>query len=189
MCVRILTVFCVLLFLAGCVSQPMAEAEKTSEASQMVEERPVELNVDQKDLAVYRYNNRLYVIGDEAMKASFVAHKHLPYTKTTLGGGPQGETVIYDVKKKDSVYTEGLMERFNEIAWMLESNDIYTAWKYKGRIFVIGDAKMNEKFSTHKHLPYTKTLLGAGPHGETVIFQVDKKNPELASNLEKAYLK
>jgi len=188
MFVKILMVFSVLLCGVGCVAQTTPKAVESASKS-AVEERPVELNVDQKEIAVYRYNNRLYVIGDEETKAAFVAHKHLPYTKTTLGAGPQGETVIYEVKKKDPAYTEDLMEKFNEIAWMLESNDIYTAWKYKGRIFVIGDATMNEKFSTHKHLPYTKTLLGAGPHGETVIFQVDKKNPELASTLENAYLR
>ena len=182
MLTRVLIVCSVLLSLVGCVSQPSAQTATAAD------ERPVELNVASSDMSVYRYNGRLYVIGDEATKASFVAHKHLPYTQTTLGGGPNGETVIYEVKKKDAAYTENLVQEFNDIAWMLESNDTFTAWKYQGRIFVIGDATMNEKFSSHKHLPYTKTLLGAGPHGETVIFQVDKKNPELAATLEQAYL-
>ena len=33
------------------------------------------------------------------------------------------------------------------------------------------------KFKGSGHLPYTWTLIGAGPHGGTVIFEVDKKKP------------
>lgn len=52
----------------------------------------------------------------------------------------------------------------------------------------LGFAKTNAKFLQHKHLPYTRTLLGVGPRGETVIFEVNKKKPELTERLEEQYL-
>jgi hypothetical protein len=54
-------------------------------------------------------------------------------------------------------------------------------------VFVIGDKKMSEKFEAHKHLPYARTILGAGPNGETVIFQVDKKNPALTERIQSVF--
>jgi|GEM_PF-1207257 len=183
---RIFIVIAMLLSAVACVA-PI----KTDRKSPAIEEHvgaPVEVDVNDAELLVCRYNNRLYVMGEEKMRDFFMAHQHLPYTKTHLGAGPAGETVVFQVQKSDAAFAENLIERFEHIAWKLESNDIYTAWKYQGRIYVIGDEAMNTKFATLKHLPYTKTLLGAGPAGETVIFQVAKKDPRFAEKLKAAYL-
>ncbi|MBU2511064.1 hypothetical protein KJ966_06990 [bacterium] len=53
--------------------------------------------------------------------------------------------------------------------------------------YVIGNEKTNQKFKTVHHLPYTKTVLGAGPNGETVIFEVDNKNEAFANQLKQRY--
>lgn len=184
---RIFIVIAMLLSAVACVAPTKTQTPAT--VAQEKAEDPVVVDVNDEELMVCRYNNRLYVMGEASMRDSFVAHHHLPYTKTHLGAGPAGETVVFQVKKKDVAFTENLIERFEHIAWQLEANDIYTAWKYQGRIYVIGDEAMNKKFAAHKHLPYTKTLLGAGPAGETVIFQVDKADPTFAEKLKGAYLK
>lgn len=67
------------------------------------------------------------------------------------------------------------------------STDVHI-FKYNGRIYVIGNAETNESFAKHKHLPYTKTILGGGPAGETLIFEVDKNDPDFAENLKQAYM-
>lgn len=184
---RIFIVVAMLLSAVACVMP--TKTETTNSVAEELVDAPVEVDVDDSELMVCRYNNRLYVMGEASMRDSFVAHHHLPYTKTHLGAGPAGETVVFQVQKSDAAFTENLVERFQRIAWKIESNDIYTAWKYQGRIYVIGDDAMNTKFAAHKHLPYTKTLLGAGPAGETVIFQVDKDNPTFVEKLKLAYLK
>ena len=38
-------------------------------------------------------------------------------------------------------------------------------------------------FKDSGHLPYARTFIGAGPHGKTVIFEVDKKKPEYVERL------
>jgi hypothetical protein len=140
------------------------------------------------DYYVWSYNGRLYVIGSAEMSKKFEAHKHLPYTRTLLGAGPNGETVIFEVNKKDKSYVQRLEDTYKATPYQLDSNNKdYFVYKYNGRVFVIGDKKMSEKFEAHKHLPYTRTILGAGPNGETVVFQVDKKNPALTERIQSVF--
>jgi outer membrane biogenesis lipoprotein LolB len=67
-----------------------------------------------------------------------------------------------------------------------QGND-YFVWKYQGRIYVIGNSKTNEAFKSQHHLPYTRTILGVGPYGETVIFEVNPKDDALANRLQKTF--
>lgn len=166
-------------------------AEQTTEpASTEVQKQESLTRVDSgsTDLHIFKHEGRIYVIGNEETKDDFVKHKHLPYTKTLLGAGPKGETVIFEVDKGDSTYAEALIDEYNSIPWVMEQNSTYTAWKYQGRIYVIGNDATNEAFAKHKHLPYTKTILGGGPAGETLIFEVDKSDPEFAEKLMQAYM-
>lgn len=140
------------------------------------------------EFSVYAYNDRHYVTGSAKSSQAFAEHHHLPYTKTILGAGPQGETVVFEVDKKDSAYVERLMETYQHTPFLItEKGDDYAVYKYNSRIYVIGNAQTRASFEKNHHLPYTKTLLGAGPAGETVIFEVDRKDPAFAEQLMKAY--
>lgn len=55
--------------------------------------------------------------------------------------------------------------------------------RHRGRDFVIGSTKMSIKFIGSGHLPYTRTVIGGGPQGKTVIFEVNKKKPEYVERL------
>lgn len=68
----------------------------------------------------------------------------------------------------------------------MEGNN-YFVWEKAGRIYVLGQETTNQSFVENFHLPYARTLLGAGPNGETVVFEIDKKNPQLADRLEQAF--
>jgi ABC-type microcin C transport system duplicated ATPase subunit YejF len=142
-----------------------------------------------EDFFVQKYKERLYVLGSKESNQSFMAHKHLPYTRTILGAGPQGETVVFEVNKKDPAYVQRLEETFAKTPLLVAGNnhDLFV-YKMGERIYVIGQSKTSESFQAHHHLPYTRTLLGAGPQGETVVFEVDKKNPALADRLVSEYL-
>lgn len=61
---------------------------------------------------VYKHEGRFYVIGSPEMSKQFAELGHLPYTRTLIGAGPNGETVVYEVKKKDPAYTDRLMAQF-----------------------------------------------------------------------------
>lgn len=139
-------------------------------------------------ITVWSHAERHYVTGSNKMHKMFAEHQHLPYTKTILGAGHQGETVVYEVAKKDPAFVEALIGKYNQIPFLVTSKgDNFSIYKYNGRLYVIGDPKTRDSFVKHHHLPYTKTLLGAGPGGETVIFEVNKKDPAFAEKLIKMY--
>lgn len=141
------------------------------------------------DYMVWEHSGRIYVIGQPATNAFFAEHRHLPYTKTLIGARPQGQTVVFEVDKKNAGMTERLQQTLNNRPFPVQKlGDDFFVYHYDGRIYVIGSAKTNVSFLAHKHLPYTKTLIGAGPYGETVIFEVDKKQPALTNRLEEQYL-
>lgn len=151
-------------------------------------EKPVMLHSNGVDFFVWKYNGRMYVIGNPETNADFTKLHHLPYTRTLLGAGPVDETVIFEVVKKNPAFTDRLVEKFEQTPFLLHTDgDSFNVWKYNGRIYVIGTKKVNEGFKTLHHLPYTRTILGAGPNGETVIYEVDKKNPELSEQLKTRY--
>lgn len=140
------------------------------------------------DFAVFSHLDRHYVTGSEESTGSFAKHGHLPYARTVLGAGPEGETVVFEINKKDPAYVERLVAVYQKTPFLVDSKgDNYAVYKLGGRLFVIGNAKTIASFVEHGHLPYTKTLLGAGPMGETVIFEVDKKNPAHAERLVKMF--
>ena len=136
---------------------------------------------------VYNYHGRVYVIGQEKTNQNFLGNPHLPYTKTILGGGPNGETVVFEVDKKNPELTIKLEHRYQGKPYSLVSKDGYHVYLHHGRIYVIGQEKTNASFQANPHLPYTKTILGAGPNGETVVFEVDKKDPALTQTLIEMY--
>ena len=62
-------------------------------------------------------------------------------------------------------------------------NSHYFVYHHQGRYYVVGSTKMSIKFIGSGHLPYTRTVIGGGPQGKTVVFEVDKKKPEYAERL------
>ena len=56
----------------------------------------------------------------------------------------------------------------------------YAEISHDGRIYVVGKQSSADAFEKTHHLPYTRTFIGAGPGGKTVVFEVDKKDDGLA---------
>ena len=166
------------LFVAGC-------AATGKNVQTMV---PEKIYSGENHFTVWEYSGRYYVTGSEAMNKKFAEYHQLPYTNTILGAGPQGQTVVFEADTKDPAYAEGLMDTFNQIPFLVASKgDNYFVYKCHGRIYVIGNPKTRDFFVEHKLLPLTYTVLGAGPGGETVVFEADKKDLTFADNLMKMY--
>lgn len=166
------------LLMSGCVGVSGSAGKDT----------PQQVVAEGGQFYVYAYAGRHYVVGSQESAKKFTENKVLPYTKTFLGAGPHGETVVFEVSKKDPAGTERLIETYNKTVFLVaEKGDNYSVFKYDGRIYVIGNSKTRAAFEQNHHLPYTKTLLGAGPGGETVIFEVDNKHPEMTEKLIERY--
>ena len=117
------------------------------------------------------YDARTYIVGSIASKFKFMKLPHFPYAKTLVGAGAQGQTVVVEIDKKNSHMQERLWKEYKA------RNFYYAEEIHDGRIYVIGNKETHEKFKKNPHLPYPRTMIGAGPDGETIIFELDKKNP------------
>jgi len=133
------------------------------------------------------FEGRIYVMGSEKMTAKY--HPHLPYTKTYLGLGPNGETVVLENEKKGTTLKARLIGQFcvrnqstNPVCeGAQDSEEPYLTLFEDGRLYVVGSEKMLAKY--HPHLPYTKTYLGLGAKGETVVLENEKKGTTLKGRL------
>ncbi len=74
--------------------------------------KPMLITSNGNDYHVYKHEGRLYVIGSPEMSKQFAEQGHLPLTRTVLGAGPNGETVVYEIKKKEPAYTDRLVAQF-----------------------------------------------------------------------------
>ena len=81
-----------------------------------MERIPTLANQIGEDFYVYDRDGRHYVIGSTKMSIKFIGSGHLPYTRTLIGGGPQGKTVVFEVDKKKPEYVERLMAQFQSMS-------------------------------------------------------------------------
>ncbi len=168
------------LLIMGCSTQ------QTPSSGHTEADKPMSVE-SEENYHVWKHKGRIYVVGQEKTNTKFEKFGHLPYTRTLLGAGPNGETVVFEVDKKNPKLADKLQARYTGKPFPVQSEKGYHVWEHHGRIYVISNKKTNEKFKKFGHLPYTRTLLGAGPNGETVVFEVDKKNPKVADKLESKY--
>lgn len=127
------------------------------------------------------HDGRIYLIGQQETLKSFNETGHLPYTKTFIGAGPAGETIIAEVDKEDPQYANTLLAAYYDNTWF------YREVMHDGRLYVIGNPETYEAFKQNGHLAYTKTLIGAGPNGETIVFENEKSGSELVNRLMTHY--
>lgn len=58
-----------------------------------------------------------------------------------------------------------------------------------GRIYVIGREATHAGFKRTSQMQFTKTFIGAGPEGATLVFEVNDKAPQLCERLTAEYAK
>jgi hypothetical protein len=175
------------LALLGCAAQQKAASGKAvpeAEETASMEGMPTLVNQISEAFYVYEHDGRYYVIGSAEMARKFARSGPLPYTRTLIGAGPHGRTVVFEVVKKKPEYVERLQEEYESTPHLVaRDGDDYFVYHQHGRYYVIGSTAMSIKFIGSGHLPYTHTLVGGGPQGKTVVFEVDKKKPEYVERL------
>ena len=67
-------------------------------------------------------------------------------------------------------------------------DDDFHIYRKDGRYYVIGSRETLKSFLNHGSIPYRRTLLGHGPLGETVVFEIDRKNPERIEALQRQFM-
>lgn len=187
-----------------------ATAKKKTAAAKLLatfKSMPLLLFQKSNDFFVWRYNKILYVIGKYTSNLQFEQYYSLPYNESRFDMGPNGEMVMFEIDNKNSRLEERLIAQFKELAWPLESNSKnYFVWKYRNRIYLIGDIKTDRLFAKNRFIIYSKEdldmphysirpgmpgsriYLNAGHRGEMLVVEENPQRPKMTSRLLKKYL-
>lgn len=125
---------------------------------------------------VFHENGRIYPIADAKNYLAFLDVDELIYTRTRIGEGPAGETIVFGIQKAESKdlakpsVAEQLYDGKLEVA-----GPFYGEVVKDGRFHVFGTWQDFKDYLVNKEITYTFTEVGTGPKGETVIYAMNKK--------------
>jgi len=95
-------------------------------------------------------------------------------TRTRIGAGPEGETVIFGITKADGKHLD--KPTAAEDIFDGRTKDVgafYGEVVRNGRYHVFGEWKDFQDYLAHKEITFTYTEIGTGPKGETVIYALN----------------
>jgi hypothetical protein len=118
--------------------------------------------------------NRLYVFGDTKNYLQYLAHGEVTYTRSRIGAGPGGKSVVFgitsaDVKAKQPSIGELVYDRK-----LAGGTEFYGEYFKGGRFYVFGDWNDFNDFQQRGEVTYTFTEIGTGPKGETIVYGLNK---------------
>jgi hypothetical protein len=119
-------------------------------------------------------DGRIYVFGDPKNYLAYREHNEVPLTRTRIGVGPQGQTVVFgitndDVKANRPSTAEMIFDKKLSL-----KDPFYGEVVKDGRYHVFGAAKDFQDFLEHNEITYTFATIGEGPKGASVIYALNK---------------
>lgn len=169
-----LTAALALSVFSGCAtSQTAAEAKPGSAAAPA--STPAATAATEHFFIVYHENGRIYPIADVKNYLTFIDVDELIYTRTRVGAGPEGETIVFGIEKKEAddlnkpAKAELLFDGKYE-----PGGPFYGEIVRDGRFLVFGSWHDFKDYLVNKEITFTYTEVGTGPKGETVIYALNK---------------
>ena len=143
-------------------------------ASQIVSAEP-HYNVNDY-YQVYK-EGRIYIFDDFKTYDSFNQVGETAYRLTRIGAGPNGETLVFGLSKKDKNMRSGLgsLSLYEGIAEGV-AEGFYGEVVKDGRINVFSEWADLKAFLQIGEASYRFTQIGSGPNGETVVYVLNKNN-------------
>ena len=125
---------------------------------------------------VFHENGRIYPIADAKNYLAFLDVDELIYTRTRIGSGPAGETIVFGIEKAESkdLAKPSVAEQLYD-GKMEVSGPFYGEVMKDGRLHVFGTWQDFKDYLVNKEITYTFTEVGSGPRGETVIYAMNKE--------------
>lgn len=156
-------------------SKPAMAAQPAALAAAPVAAQPATAPT-QHYFLVFHENGRIYPIADAKNYLAFLDVNELIYTRTRVGTGPEGETLVFGIEKKeaDDLNKPAKAELFYD-GKMEVSGPFYGEVIKDGRFLVFGTWQDFKDYLVNKEITYTFTEVGTGPKGETVIYAMNKK--------------
>lgn len=125
---------------------------------------------------VFHENGRIYPIADAKNYREFLHTGELIFTRTRVGSGPEGETLVFGIEKKeaDDLDKPAKAELFYDGKFE-PAGPFYGEVIRDGRFYVFGEWADFKDYLAHKEIIFTFAEIGTGPKGETVIYALNKK--------------
>lgn len=168
--------------MSGCATQTNAtkasESKPAATAPVTAAAQPA-ASVAANYFLVYHENGRIYPIADSKNYLAFLDVGELIYTRTRVGAGPDGETIVFGIMKNEA---EDLAKPSNAELFYDGKMDVtgpfYGEVFRDGRFYVFGEWADFKDYLAHKEITFTFTEVGTGPKGETVIYALNKKTKD-----------
>lgn len=165
------SLFLLVLAAAGCATQPPASQASAPTAAQAAAPAAEAAKVL---FVVLPDTGRVHAFGDTKNYFDFLAHGEVQLTRTRIGEGPGGKTMVYgitddDVKRNQPSLGERIMS-----GTLAPASDFYGEVFKGGRYYVFGDLKDLKDFTAFGEVPYSYTDIGVGLKGETLVYVMNK---------------
>lgn len=162
------------LVLAGCAGTAQQAQAPAAPAAQPAPAAATAAPAAKEFYVVLSEEGRLYAFGDTKNYFDFLAHNEVALTRTRIGAGPGGKTVMFgingdDVKKNAPSLAEQVFDGKLQAA-----ADFHGEVVKNGRYYVFGNLKDLIDFAQFGEVPYSYTDIGAGPKGETLVWVMNK---------------
>lgn len=119
-------------------------------------------------------DGRLYVFGDAKNYLMYRDHGEVALTRTRIGAGPQGQTVVFAINNDDVKKNQPSMAELIYDKKVPMKDPFYGEIVKDGRYLVFGSAKDFQDFLEHQEMTYTFATIGEGPKGASVIYALNK---------------
>lgn len=165
--------------LGGCASQQVPANSKAATPAAKAAAKAEATAQKQTYFVVYHENGRIYAMTEPKIYLGLMEHDEVPLTRARVGGGPDGETVVFGITSKDGDHLD--KPTAAEDIYDGRTKDVgafYGEVVRNGRYHVFGEWKDFQDYLAHKEITFTYTEIGTGPKGETVIYALNNKTKD-----------
>jgi hypothetical protein len=121
-------------------------------------------------------NGRLYAFGDTRNYFDFLNHGEVALTRTHIGAGPDGKTIVYGITKDDVKQNRPSLAEQVWAGKLAPAPDFHGEVFKDGRYYVFGNLKDMLDFTAFGEVPYSYTDIGAAADGRTLVWVMNKES-------------
>ena len=121
-------------------------------------------------------DGRIYAFYDRALYKEYMQLGETAYRLTQIGTGPNGETVVYGLTKKDKKKGVDTPAAKLFAGKAQQGENFYAEMIRHGRIYVFDQFADMATVRQFGHPNFFYTEIGSGPKGETVVYVLNSKS-------------
>jgi hypothetical protein len=162
--------------LAGCATQPAPapKAEAPKADAKPAAAAPAAQPEATEYFVVQPEDGRYYAFGSFKLYQDYLAHGEVALTRTRIGAGPTGQTVVFGITNDDVKAGKPSVAELVFDAKLSPAPNFYGEVFKGGRYYVFDNLKALKEFAAFGEVPYSYTDIGAGPNGATIVWVMDK---------------